>query len=58
MRKEEAEMFDDVIRDAARQFLTVIGSRGGKKTAERGPDYYREIQKRSVEVRRKNKLDK
>lgn len=32
------------------------GRKGGQKTATRGSKYYRDIQKKSVESRRKNRL--
>ncbi len=37
------------------KYFSKKGKKGGQKTAERGPEYYREIQKKSAKVRA-NKL--
>ena len=34
------------------------GQRGGRTTARRGPDYYRELQKKSVEARKRKKQER
>jgi hypothetical protein len=41
---------DDTIND----YLKAIGRRGGRTTARRGPGFYRELQRRSVQARRRN----
>ena len=38
-----------------KNYLKKIGKRGGKKTAIRGSEYYRELQKKSVVKRKENK---
>jgi len=35
-------------------YFTTIGKRGGRKTAQRGVQYYRNLQRRSVIKRRQN----
>lgn len=34
----------------------VLGKKGGRKTAEKGPDYYRQIQKLGVLARKMKKM--
>ena len=41
-----------------KQYFIDNGRRGGKKTAERGPEYYREIGKKGIEARRAKKKNK
>ena len=36
-----------------KEYLSEIGKKGGKKTALRGKQYYRDLQKKSMEGRRK-----
>ncbi len=36
------------------QYLRTIGTRGGRTTARRGTQYYRDLQRRSVITRRQN----
>ncbi len=40
------------LKNAAKE----LGSRGGKKTAKRGPGYYRAIQKLAAKKRKENRL--
>ena len=42
------------MNDPLRTYLGVIGARGGRKTARRGRQYYRDLQRRSVITRRQN----
>jgi len=55
MEPEEKEFMDNELRKAAQKYLSAIGAKGGQKTALRGPEYYRNIQKKSVEARRRRK---
>jgi hypothetical protein len=39
-------------KEEQREFFKELGSRGGKKTAERGSEYYRNLGRESGKVRR------
>lgn len=36
-------------------FLKQIGQKGGRQTAKRGPEYYRQIQRKSVAARKRKR---
>jgi len=44
--------------DVIKEHYKKIASLGGKKIAERGPDYMRELQKKGVEARKRRKAAK
>ena len=44
--------FDKILTDEVRKMFVIAGRRGGKKTALRGPGYYRRLQKLSVKSRK------
>ena len=48
---------DEVMKHSIKQFLASVGRAGGKKTAERGSEYYRNIQKKSVASRNSKKKE-
>lgn len=55
---EKQDIFDEEMKKAAHKIFSVMGSKGGRKTAERGPKYFREIQRKSVAARKQNSKKK
>ena len=57
MSAKDRFIMDEVMKHSIKQFLASVGRAGGKKTAERGSEYYRNIQKKSVASRNSKKKE-